>query len=284
MRKITERDIVESVKHVLESSFSIPLYSFFEKRKLVSEGLTMTYAFPRLREIIRRRYNLNNIGCTFEAFDKNKDNDMLIMFRNRSNKADKTTRDNNSWFEVTLFFRNGIRCDYATITDLIHTMDACGWYYAGLIDTRNYSVYNTFNENLFNDYRYRQCTLVFYPKFNEEFKPSSLNDYCYHICPVRVLDKIMEKGITPHANGRVVGHPERVYLFLNKPDKWKRIANTFRQTGKNEKYALLMVYIRDMIEKGIKFYFDENTMTDNPAIYTLEPIPPQNITVVDKEE
>ena len=71
---------------------------------------------------------------------------------------------------------------------------------------------------------------------------------------------------------------------MNKPDKWKRIANTFRQTGKNEKYALLMVYIRDMIEKGIKFYFDENTMTDNPAIYTLEPIPPQNITVVDKEE
>ena len=283
MITITENDIRKAVKEVLESLYEHKLFSEYENKVVVSEGLTMTYAYPRIKSIINHKYNLKSFGCIMNALDKNRNNDMMKLFKNMSNKTDKTTRDTDSWFEVTLFFNDGIKCEYDEICDLIHTMNACGWYFAGLIDTTNNTIEKNLDKLIYSRYIKKQCKLLFYPKFNEEFKHKSINSVCYHICPKKVVERILEQGLTPHNNGRVVNHPERTYLFLNKPLNWKNIANNFRESGNNEKYCLLSVSMYDMIKKGIKFYYDANTMTDNPAIYTLEPISPKYINVIDCE-
>ena len=283
MNTLNEKLIRKYVNETIKSGLAERLLNLFDNRMIVSEGLTMTYSLNRIKKIITQKYNLKSIGCNFGYINKNRANDFTTMLRNANSKTDKTTRDNNSWMEVSLTFLYGIKCDKNVISDIIHTMDVCGWYFAGLIDINNLNTYKTFDNTIYQNYIKRPCKLLFYPKFNEEVKTNNINKVCYHICPSRVVDKIMKQGLTPRNNGRVAAHPERVYLFLNKPRNWKQIANNFRQSGNNERYTLLSINLTDMINKGVKFYFDANTMTDNPAIYTLEPISPSCINVEDEE-
>ena len=128
--------------------------------------------------------------------------------------------------------------------------------------------------------------MFFRAKFNVEYKEKSVPDLLYHIAPSRVVDKILSKGLIPKANGRQENHPERVYLYTEKPVNWKEIANNFRYSGKerDELYSLLRIDKRK-INSDVKFYYDSNTYSEYPiAIYTNEPIPPTAIDVIEHEE
>lgn len=87
----------------------------------------------------------------------------------------------------------------------------------------------------------------------------------------------------PRANGRTENNPERVYLWTEKPSNWKDIAVAFKESGGEEPYVLLSID-RSKMNENIKFYFDSNTFSQYPvAVYTLEPIPPYAITIIESE-
>lgn len=283
---VDENRIKELVRELIDEGYHFNVNGVLEERRrfVVSEGLTMTYSYGKVAKIMNNRYNMKRYGCRIDCLDKNPDNDFHTMMKNKTNTTDKTTRDNSSWMETYLIFDKGIKCEYNVLGDMVLTMDACGWYFAGFIDLNTLEIDKTINQLSVEKYRNRPCKLQFYPKFNQEYKSSSLSGVCYHICPTRVVDKILRQGITPHNNGRVVNHPERTYLFLKFNKRLTDIASNFRQSGDNERYTLLCVDILPLLKKGVKFYYDANTMTNNPAVYTLESIPPTCITVIENEK
>ena len=124
--------------------------------------------------------------------------------------------------------------------------------------------------------------MYFRPKFDQKVKENGIPNECFHICPTKLVNKILKQGLHPKDYGRKSNHPERVYLFLQKPINWKEIARTFRES-RNEKYSLLKIDTSKLYNK-IDFYFDSLTMTDNPAIYTNETIPSQYIIEIDREK
>lgn len=119
--------------------------------------------------------------------------------------------------------------------------------------------------------------------FRKNDKTTQESENWYHVCLLRVVSKILKQGLAPRNNGRIASHTERVYLFLEYNNEWKNdVASNFKESGKEEPYAYLKIDTRNIIPQ-IKFYYESNVMTNNPAIYTLEPTPPSVIKLIDKE-
>ena len=142
--------------------------------------------------------------------------------------------------------------------------------------------------------KYIPYKMYFRPKFDQVVNKNGIPNVCYHICPSRLVDKILRQGLKPKDLGRTSNHTERVFLFYKYPQDWKNnIADNFRQSRENEKYTLLKVntgkWIKDVTQNNVrndapKFQFDSLTMSDDyPAIYTFEPIPSQYISVLETE-
>lgn len=95
----------------------------------------------------------------------------------------------------------------------------------------------------------------------------------------KYLDRISKNGLTPKTTQKFNNHPERVYIFKNKPDNWRNIVDFFKskdiESERNERYVLLTID-KSKLNKGIKFYYDPNSNNET-AFYTLEPIPPYAI-------
>ena len=170
--------------------------------------------------------------------------------------------------------------DKKTLDDIIHTCESCGWIFASMQNAYTLEEYKEINKC---DFTSKQPhNMYFRPKFDQKIKENGITNECFHICPTKLVNKILKQGLHPKDYGRKSNHPERVYLFLQKPINWKEIARTFRES-RNEKYSLLKIDTSKLYNK-IDFYFDSLAMTDNPAIYTNETIPPQYIAEIDKEE
>lgn len=288
--KITEdrlRDIVqESINNFLDKKIVYDNWNNFSK-KYISEGLTITYSIGKVLGILKRKYNFNELNIVESVLDNYRNSsNILAPFTSNS----KTTRDNDNWYSFSLCFETGIQDNQEIVKDIIHTCDACGWYLSDgvyflrdkteqKIDVKNKNTLNLIEEK----YKNIPLRLTFRAKFNVEYKEDSLPPYLYHICPLRVLDKIMRQGLTPRNNNRIAFHPERVYLFIDYPKEWKNnIVKNFKISGRDEKYVLLRISTEKL--KGIKFYYDSNFMTNYPAVYTLEPITPSAITLLEIEK
>ena len=280
------RDIIK--KHIIEFLNQDVMYECWDKlsKPYITEGLTCTYSINKIKNILKRRYDFKTMNIVWGELDNNPNsNDMFKPFAEDL----KTTKESDNWYSFTLMFRNGVNDKQNIIRDIIHTCDACGWYLSdGVYFLRNglkqdINVKN--NETIdFEDKTLQNTPLMlkFRAKFNAEYKQQSIPPFIYHICPLRVVDKILKQGLTPRNNGRIASHPERVYLFLEYPKNWiENIAKNFKISGKDEKYCLLEIDTRNL--NDVKFYYDSNIMLKYPAVYTLEPIPPTAIRVEDKE-
>lgn len=283
--KITEKEICDVVQDVVNKY--LDNNEINEDRIVVNEGLTCTYSIGKIKGILFRKYDFKKLGIVWGEIDMNKNSSNIFAPLTGQYKK---TEDTDNWYFFTLEFKYGIKDNQNIVEDIIHTCDACGWYLAdgryylrnGLrqeIKLKNRDTINFNDEKLLNN----ALVLTFRAKFNAEYKYSSVPRFLYHIAPLRVLKKIQKQGLTPRNNGRISSHPERVYLFLNYPHNWHEIANNFRNSHKDEKYALLEID-KAKINKKTKFYYDSNVMAYNPAIYTYEPIPSDAIKVVEVEK
>ena len=286
MKIIKESELREMIRERINGELNKPyMYEYWNKlnKYYVTEGLTVTYDSMKTVNILRNKYDFKSLGVTLEHLNDNRE-------EVRSNNDRKTTRDSNAWYHIGLYFQFGVKDNADIVYDIIHTCDACGWF----LSDCTYFTRNGMEQNInvkndksvdFYDEKLKKTPvkLLFRAKFNAEYKPKSVPEFLYHICPTRVVNKILQQGLTPRNNGRIASHPERVYLFIDYNSSWKEVASQFRISGNDEPYSYLRVDTRK-INPQIHFYYDSNVMQGNPAIYTLEPIPPTAIKVIDSQE
>lgn len=280
---ITEDTMRQYVTEIIETEKYFKRYeSLWNKRpfEMISEGLIMTYAPHKLISILNRKYDFQKYGATIKHFDRTQLYHPITR-QNNVNEPVKTTQDYNRLIEIKINFKYGLHYISSEILkDIIHTCECCGWMFASIQNAYTLQEFKNINEC---DYSSKQShNMYFRPKFDQQIKENGISNTCYHICPTRLVNKILKQGLHPKDYGRTSNHTERVYLFLQKPSDWKQIARNFRESRKEENYSLLSIDTSKLYNK-IKFYFDSLTMTDNPAIYTFETIPSQYIREIDRE-
>lgn len=283
MKKITESQlrnyITEIVKEYIEKYTTEDNWNN-RPFKFINEGLIMSYAPKQLKEILERYIVKLNLNCNITFFPRN-DNKHPITKQHVDIKNPLTTDDYSKLIEIQIHFKKGINSDEIdNINKLINISNTCGWMMSSIQDCYTLKEYKSIN--LVPIDSNKPQVIYLRPKFDQKVQENGIPNKCYHITPLRLLDKILKQGLHPKDFGRTSNHTERVYLFYNKPNNWKQIANLFKQSRKNEKYCLLEIDTSKLYNK-IDFRFDSLTMTDNPAIYTFETIPPQYISIIDKE-
>lgn len=285
MKIIKESELREMIRERINEELNKPyVYEYWNKlnKYYVTEGLTVTYDSRKTVNILRNKYDFKSLGVTLEHLNDNRE-------EVHSNNDRKTTRDSNAWYHIGLYFQFGVKDNADIVYDIIRTCNACGWF----LSDCTYFTRNGMEQNInvkndksvdFYDEKLKKTPvkLLFRAKFNAEYKPKSVPEFLYHICPTRVVNKILQQGLTPRNNGRIASHPERVYLFIDYNTLWEEIASQFRISGNNEPYSYLEIDTRK-IDNMPKFYYDSNVMRNHPAIYTLEPIPPTSIKVIDQQ-
>ena len=277
-----QKIVQEEINKFLYNQEFLDIWEKNSNRFLVSEGITMTYDPKRVMRIINRKFNLNSNGIRLRFFSRSNENHSIS--NNPHKQSDNEifkTEDYNKLIEICLDFKPKGITDWKFIDDIIYTMDSCGWIMVQVVNDWSLNIFKSIKEIKKDDIA--SHTIYFRPRLDQTVNPNNLPSRCYHICPQRVLGKILRKGLIPHDFGRNSNHPSRVYLYWDYPRDWKIIADRFRESRKDEKYALLSVNINNLKDK-IRFRFDSLTMTEHPAIYTEEPIPNNCITLIDQEE
>lgn len=280
---ITEESMKQYINEIIETQKQCKYYeNLWNIRpfELISEGLIMTYAPHKLISILNRKYDFSQFHAKVNFLDRTQASHPINQQKGIIQPVN-TTRDYNKLIEIIINFKQGLYfIDNITIKDIIHTCESCGWIFASLQDMYTLKGYKNVEDCDFETTH--TYNMYFRPKFDQQVKENGIPNECYHICPTRLFDKILKQGLHPKDYGRTSNHPERVYIFLKKPFDWKSIANTFKES-KDDAYSLLKIDTSKLYNK-LKFYFDSLTMTDNPAIYTNETIPPQYIREIDREE
>lgn len=291
MIRIKESELRELIKkHLKEELNEAYMYDCWNKLSIysITEGLTITYSINKILGILNRKYNFESMNAKLTYFDDNRSPKINgAPFKNNS----KTTRDDDNWYKISIYFKFGVKDNSKIVYDIIHTCDACGWFLSDVTYYhRNGFVQNidVKNENTvdFNDDKLKNTpvNIIFRAKFNAEYKPKSVPAFLYHVCPTRVVDKILRQGLKPMNKNRIASHPKRVYLFVDYNSDWEdEIASNFRISGDDEPYSYLKIDTRKINPK-IKFFYDSNVMGGNPAIYTYEPIPPTAIRLINSQD
>jgi hypothetical protein len=69
---------------------------------------------------------------------------------------------------------------------------------------------------------------------------------------------------------------------LDYPNNLEEIVDSFKISGENEEYTVIQVDT-DKLNGNVKWFYDSNVMTDNPAIYTNEPLPANSLKIITKK-
>lgn len=254
--------------------------------KYINEGLIMTFEPNKIKHIIERKYDLSTMGARVVIYDRTTPNHPIKQQIN--NKTIVSTKDYNKLAEIYIAFEKyGLtKVNPSILKDIIKTFDVCGWMFTSMQDMVCYNEYKNIEE-CDHTKKFVPYKMYFRPKFDQVVNNNGVPNYCYHITPSRLVNKIVQQGLKPKNYGRTSNHTERVFLYYKYPQNWKNeIANNFRESRENEKYTLLKVNIGKWIKDSEKrnnrpkFQFDSLTMSDDyPAIYTFETIPPQYISI-----
>lgn len=297
---LTERDLRKLVQETINELLDFPPFIKdswdYNKAHYVTEGLTCTYNYGKVKGILQRKYDFNTLNAKIGEFDYNMNsitplgavlNGKKRVIDNDGNSSIlplKTTQDSDNWIKFDITFKFGYKDNANIVNDIIHTCDSCGWFYAGYECYYNGFEFKkdlpTNDENC----RLKAFKMYFRAKFNAKYKNTSLPRFMYHICPIYAINKILRQGLKPLSKGRQEIHPERVYLYLEKPDNitLTELLNNFR-ARKEEDYAILRIDT-EKLNKNITFYYDSNTYENYPkAVYTENTIDPNAIEVIFKE-
>ena len=293
---LTENFLKNIIQETIKDYLNCGFYNdYIENRKfnLIEEGLVMTFEPKRVMKVISNKFDLDSIGCKLTWFNRTSPSHPINKQKGH-NDIINSTRDYNQLIEIILSFPKGFtKANPQILNKIIKTFDVCGWMFASIQEMVNYKEFKNVDDC---DYaqKYIPYKMYFRPKFDQVVNKNGIPNVCYHICPSRLVDKILRQGLKPKDLGRTSNHTERVFLFYKYPQDWKNnIADNFRQSRENEKYTLLKVntgkWIKDVTQNNVrndapKFQFDSLTMSDDyPAIYTFEPIPSKYISVLETE-
>lgn len=291
------RSIVEeAIKELIDCPPFLKDTWNFNKGYYVTEGLTCTYNYGKVKSILQRKYDFKTLNVRIGEFDYNRNSTTPLgaVLSGKKKVTDEegnstivplnTTQDSDNWMKFDITFKSGYRDNADIVNDIIHTCDSCGWFYAGYECYHNgFEFKNSIPTNDENC-RLKTFKMYFRAKFNVQYKNTSLPRYLYHICPIYALDKILRQGLKPLSKKRQETHPERVYLYLEKPNDsaLEEILDNFR-ARRPEDYAILRIDT-EKINKNIPFYYDSNTYENYPkAVYTENTIDPNAIEVIFKE-
>lgn len=238
------------------------IFSKCLQNAIICEGLIKSYSINDVEKVVRNmdiaKYKISFANTRFFLY-KNKDGEIPYQI----------------YMAFPPYMEN-IPKEY--FENVIKTIETCGWYYAtSLTEVKikelNYEALKKIP---------RRFTLVFEPKFDVLLSQDEIPDKLYHITKSSLLDKIKRNGLVPKSNGMFTNHPERVYLFIEKPNL-ASVSATFKY-GKghsdDEEYCLLEID-GNKLNKSNKIYIDPNSNAVM-ACFTLEPIPPYAMTVLEK--
>lgn len=281
---LTEKELTECISKIITEcvGYKIKPDSFDDRSyDMITEGLIMSYAPDRLIRILKRKFDFTEYNASVTYLDRTQENHPISR-QKKLNKPVNTTNDYSNLIEVYIVFNRGLSSvNKDILNSIIHVCDACGWFFASIQDAYTLQEFKKVEDC---DYTVKHAfRMYFRPKYDQVVNINGIPDNCYHICPSRLVPKILRQGLKPKDYGRTSNHPERVFLFFNKPFDWKQIADRFRESREEEPYSLLCIDMRPLLDK-FDFRFDSLTMIDNPAVYTTETIPPSNISVVEEEK
>jgi len=111
-----------------------------------------------------------------------------------------------------------------------------------------------------------------YDEFMYSFQIKMSTQYLYHVTDEKNVDNILKKGLKPKSKTNSDGYMnnERVYLYLNEPDKTEMLISV-------SKNPITLRINLDKMNKTTKFYFDPRIEN---AFYTYEPIPNSAIEIL----
>ena len=293
---LTENYLKNIIQETIKDFLNCGFYNdYIENRKfnLIEEGLVMTFEPKRVMKVISNKFDLDSIGCKLTWFNRTSPFHPINKQKEHCDIVN-STRDYNQLIEIILYFPKGLtKANSQILNEIIKTFDVCGWMFASIQEMTCYKEFKNVEDC---DYTQKHVPykMYFRPKFDQVVNKNGIPNTCYHICPSRLVNKILKQGLKPKDFGRTSNHTERVFLFYKYPQDWKNnIVDNFRQSRENEKYTLLKVntgkWIKDVTQNNVrndapKFQFDSLTMSDDyPAIYTFEPIPSKYISVLETE-
>lgn len=247
---------------------------YFKIEKALNEGLIKTHDIFDSFKIINNYLSSNDIGIFIDN-SKVEDNKILISF-------DKT--------------------DTIKFSGLLTTLTNLGYFVSKIKvykDIKGKDIKYNYN---FSDFRdlyftednfklFTQFDLVLEPKYDITYTPKS--NILYHVTQDIYVDKILKKGLILRSDNVLSMHPERIYFTENIKDANTYIKsktnyynqeiskNVDIQIGKNmtrkmsdNVYVILQIDINNL---NIIYYKDPNY---SKGLYTLDNIPPNNITIV----
>lgn len=229
---------------------------------IICEGLIKSFSYNDVKKVLNNK-SIKKYGITLTK----------VPFYLYKNKYEEQS------CQIFMNFTLGLEnIDYDLFNNILQIMDNLGWYFS--VDSFGSKNLDYEKLKLKNNFFY----LVFEPKFDVLLSSDEIPHKLYHITRKSIIDKVIRqhKGLTPKNNCMTSNHPERVYMLMNKPDKWTDIANYYRKLkGVDEKFCLLEID-GDGLNKSNKVYIDQNSNI-RKACFTLEPVPSLLIKVIDEE-
>lgn len=164
-------------------------------------------------------------------------------------------------------------------------MNLCGWFPSSIV----------YNENTFNydmEKFIKSCNgnvgkfaLCFYAKFDVEIPISDLPSKLYHCTFDCYIDKIKYGGLHPKEKSNISSYPSRIYFAYNVDESINFCTNKLNEYRKKDnryKNINLAVYELDTLKLNKYYKFMNDVNSDFKAVYCLEPIPFNTITLTNK--
>jgi hypothetical protein len=95
----------------------------------------------------------------------------------------------------------------------------------------------------------------------------------YHVSPLRYIDKILKKGLSPRSGNKLTIHPERIYL-TDSEDVIEYFGRYLIENQDEDGYCVYSVSTKNID----KLYSDINMR--NGGYYTINNIPPTDIELI----
>lgn len=230
----------ENLKIDAEINLEEPIQAFKgQYYKTLKEGLIQTYGLEKTKDIIVRRFGLNN----------------------KQFKVQITNNDGLERRVPIIVLPKGV--NNRIIGNIKNLMNTCGYSMTSKQYRRDLVLLvfeGKFGEDVTDIVRGRY-------------------KYLYHLTPQKHLEKILKIGLSPRSDNSVYKHPDRVYLMNgvlddNLSDNQIEVFNNIINSKQgNNQYFVLKLSI-DKIPDNVIFYAD--SLTDE-GIFTYNNIPPNAI-------
>ena len=230
----------ENLKIDAEINLEEPLQAFKgQYYKTLKEGLIQTYGLEKTKDIILRRFGLN-------------DNQFKVQITNNDGLERRVP---------IIVLPKGV--NNRIIGNIKNLMNTCGYSMTSKQYRRDLVLLvfeGKFGEDVTDIVRGRY-------------------KYLYHLTPQKHLEKILKIGLSPRSDNSVYKHPDRVYLMNgvlddNLTDNQIEVFNNIINSKQdNNQYFVLKLSI-DKIPDNVIFYAD--SLTDE-GIFTYNNIPPNAI-------